>query len=75
MSTADIGAAAVSAPPDKRLATAQARCALSGIVLHAIEADDGSPLFIATRWSLTKSFTDLGDVERWLDRVDGRRQP
>lgn len=53
----------------KRQTTAQARAALAGITLHVVTGDDGRPEFIATRWALTKSFSDIGDVERWLDRV------
>lgn len=53
----------------KRQATAQARAALAGITLHVLTGDDGRPEYIATRWAMTKSFSDLADVERWLDRV------
>lgn len=55
---------------EKRLATAQARCALWGGVLTPIESDTGRPAFIVTRWSLTRAFTDLQEVEGFLDRVE-----
>lgn len=58
---------------DKRASTAQARAALAGITLHVLAGDDGRPEYIATRWALTKSFTDLSEVERWLDRVGAPR--
>ncbi len=55
----------------KRLATSKARAALIGATLIEIEGDDGRPLFVLTRWSLTKSFDDLADVERVLKRMAG----
>jgi hypothetical protein len=58
----------------KRFETARARAALRGITLHAIESDGGTALYVATFHALTKSFTDLADVETWLERVDGRRE-
>lgn len=56
----------------KRLATAQARAALAGIALEAIEGDNGRLEFVATRWALSKRFDDLAAVEAWLDRVTGK---
>lgn len=55
----------------KLLANATARAALAGITLHHLEGDFGRPVFVATRWALTKQFDSLEDVERWLDRVNG----
>lgn len=55
----------------KTFATLQARAALAGIVLHRIEGDFGRPVYIATRWAMTKQFEGLGDVEIWLDDVVG----
>ena len=57
----------------KRFATAQARAALRGMVVHCIENDTGRVTFIATFHALTKQFGDLAEVERWLDHVDGKR--
>lgn len=53
----------------KRLATAQARCALWGGSLAALEGDDGRPMFVVTRWALSKQWTDLDEVEAFLQRV------
>ncbi len=56
----------------KRLATAKARCALWGGVLHALEGDDGQSLIVLSRWSLTRGFQGrdaIGEVERFLDSV------
>jgi hypothetical protein len=57
----------------KRFSTAQARAALRGMALCAIEGDDGRPLYVASFHALTRSFSDLAEVEGWLARVDGRQ--
>lgn len=57
----------------KQFSTCQARAALRGVMLSRIESDDGKHLFVATFHALTKSFDDLAEVERWLERVDGKR--
>jgi hypothetical protein len=67
-------AAQLLAPQDaKRLATAKATAALWGGVLTAIDGDDGRPLYVVSRWSLTRSFTELGALEDFLRRVTGSR--
>jgi hypothetical protein len=60
---------------DKRFATAQARAALRGMLLHRIAGDDGRAVFIATYHALTKHFVSVDELERWLDVVDGVRSP
>lgn len=55
----------------KRMATCKARAALAGITLTSTEGDDGRLLLIATRWSLTRSFTNIDECEAWLNRVCG----
>jgi hypothetical protein len=57
----------------KRLSTAIARAALAGVVLHHIEGDFVPHVFLATKWALTREFTDLDAVERWLDLVTGKK--
>ena len=59
--------------PCKAFATAQARAAL-GMALHRIVGDDGRAAYIATYHALTRRFSDLAEVEQWLEAVDGRRQ-
>jgi hypothetical protein len=54
---------------DKHFATAQARAALLGYILHRIEDDRGVTMFIITRWALTRELRDLEAVERWLEKV------
>jgi hypothetical protein len=56
----------------KRLATARARACLRGITLHCTDDDRGAPLYVANMQSLTRSFDDLAEVERWLDRIEGK---
>lgn len=58
--------------PDKRFATARARAALIGAVLHCIEDDHGQDVYIVTKWALTRELRDLDSVEAWLDRIEGR---
>lgn len=55
----------------KTFSTLQARAALQGITLHRIEGDFGRPVYIATRWAMTKQLDGLGEVEIWLDEVVG----
>ena len=50
---------------------ADAQAALEGITLHRIDGDFGRPVYIATRWAMTKQFDGLGEVEIWLDEVVG----
>ena len=52
-----------------RFATVQARAALAGIVLAATEDDHGRPLFVASRWAMTKAFCSLDEVEAWMDDI------
>jgi hypothetical protein len=56
----------------KRLSTAIARAALVGVIVHRIEGDFLPEVFIATKWALTREFTDLDALEAWLDRVTGK---
>jgi hypothetical protein len=56
----------------KRVATAKARAALRGIVLHPLADDRGRPEFVATQGAWTRSFGTIEAVEVWLDRVEGR---
>ena len=61
------------AETDKRIATARARVALLGGVLHLVESDSGRPVFIVSRWTLTKELQDIEAVEAWLAQVEARR--
>lgn len=55
--------------PDKRLATCRARAALWGGTLLASEDDRGRPVFIISRWALTRAFADLDEVDDFLRKV------
>lgn len=58
----------------KRLATATARVCLWRGILVVIEADDGRPQILITRWALTRVFADMDELERWLDTVTGAKR-
>ena len=55
----------------KRFHTLQARAALGGVALFAIDGDRGQPVYIASRWALTRPFDTLDEVAIWLNRVIG----
>lgn len=57
----------------KALDTLRARCALLGIVLAITENDHGRPLYVATRWAMTKTFSSLEEVGAWLSEIEGGR--
>jgi hypothetical protein len=57
----------------KRVATAKARAALRGIVLHQLADDSGRPEFVATQGAWTRSFSTIEAVEAWLDQREGRQ--
>lgn len=51
--------------------TLRARLALHGVQLLDSTADDGHPEWIATRWAMTRAFSDLASLEAFVDRVAG----
>lgn len=53
----------------KRLATLRARAALAGVQLFTIDGDNGRPLYVVTRWALTRSFDELEAIATWLDLI------
>lgn len=55
----------------KQFATLQARAALAGVTLAAIENDFGRPAYVVTRWALTRQLDTLDAVEHWLDQLTG----
>jgi hypothetical protein len=55
----------------KLFATLQARAALAGVVLLASTNDNGAPVYMVSRWALTRELPDLAAVQAWLDRVTG----
>lgn len=60
---------ALSAHDRKRWATAQAQLALVGFKADKIEGDDGQPLYVVSRWSLTRSFVELSELESFAARI------
>lgn len=63
-------------PPDqlKRLATARARAALRGVIVHAMPDDAGRPEYVVTQGPWTVALKSLDELEAWLDRIEGRRR-
>ena len=57
----------------KRLATLQARAALAGVVVNAMENDHGSKVFIVSKWAMTRELPDIDSLESWLQRVGGEK--
>jgi hypothetical protein len=57
----------------KPFANLQAVAALHGVALHQIEGDNGQPLYIATRWAMTKQLDTLPEVAAWLSMVTGKK--
>lgn len=57
--------------PAKLFATLQARAALAGVTLAAIDDDTGRPAYVVTRWALTRQLDNLDAVERWIDQLTG----
>lgn len=62
----------MSAADPKFFSTLQARAALAGVTLHQLEGDFGAPIYVATRWAMTKQMESLSEVDQWLDRVTGK---
>jgi hypothetical protein len=57
----------------KRFDTLQAQLALRGFVLVRSTDDAGGPLFIVSRWALTRQLHDLAAVEQFVDQVAPER--
>lgn len=62
----------MSAATRKLYETLRAKCALEQIALHEFEGDNGRPIYIVSRWALTKQLESLDEVEAWLPRVTGK---
>ncbi len=55
----------------KAFQTIRARCALLGIVMAITGDDHGRPLYVATRWAMTKAFSSVEEVASWLSGIEG----
>lgn len=66
-----VGRTALARVDPKKLSTLTAKACLCGVVLHCIEDDYGAPLFVASKWSLTRQMSSLEEVSAWLDRIGG----
>ena len=56
----------------KAEATLVARAALAGVVVTRIEADNGAPQWVASKWALCRAFDSLEQLSSWVDRVTGK---
>ena len=59
----------MNAADTKRFATLQARLALRGYMLVRSTDDHGGPLYIISRWALTRQLHGLSEVEHFAERV------
>jgi hypothetical protein len=57
------------AQQNKRISTAVARGACAGFAVHTVAGQLGQVEFLVTRWNLSRAFTDIAAVERFLDQV------
>ncbi len=55
----------------KALDTLRARCALAGIALHVTDDDRGQPLYIVSKWALTRQIGSIEELAAWVNRVTG----
>jgi len=53
---------------DKQFETIRARCALAGYALMVI-GQNGLSVYVVSRWGMSKDFTDLAEVEKFLHEV------
>ncbi len=60
------------AHPDKLFAGLRARMALLGGTLYRVEDDRGLPIFVISKWNLTRELHDLDAVGKWIERSEGR---
>ena len=56
---------------DRRIAAARARVAAVGGALHVID-ESPAPVFVVSRWCMTRELADLDAVEGWLAQVERR---
>jgi hypothetical protein len=53
----------------KQEATLAARAALAGVTLHALKDECGRREWVCVRWHLCRAFTNLQELEDWLDLI------
>jgi hypothetical protein len=57
----------------KQFETLRAEAALAGVTLVASTDDRDLPIYIASRWALTRTFLTLAEVAHWLAMVTGKK--
>jgi hypothetical protein len=59
--------------PDRAYHDLRARAAQAGVSLYRCDDDGrGIEVFVIARWNLSRELRSLGEVEAWLDRLEGR---
>ena len=53
----------------KTIATLKARAALAGVALSVTDDDHGQPLFVASKWAMTRQLASVDEVEQFLQRI------
>jgi hypothetical protein len=59
---------------DKRFTTLRAQYALKAHELHRSTKDDGTTVYVATKWALTRELASLDEAEDFLRRIGGRSE-
>jgi hypothetical protein len=65
---------AVATPDAKAFENLRARCALAGVALTRSTDDHDRPMFVVSRWALTKTLPDMASVAQWLTMVTGKTE-
>jgi hypothetical protein len=61
--------AAATALDDKAIATLKARAALAEVALHVTVDDAGAPLFIVSKWAMTRQLHSLDELQAFLRQI------
>ena len=61
--------------PEKRFATIRAELALKGFALVRGEDDAGRPLYIVSKWAMTRQLSGLPELERFAEQVAPKVAP
>ena len=55
--------------PDKAFATLRARAAMAGYTLGTVTEPDGSPMYVVSRWDVSRTLPHLSAVAAFLRKV------
>lgn len=57
----------------KEFESLRARCSLAGVASPVTEDDRGQPMYVVTRWNLSRTFVSVQELGQWLDRLVGAK--